>query len=238
MILAVALLVAGCIDFVEPDLPLRGAPAVIDATIRIFDTGRLEVSGTLAPGLDDGGLLRMLTRDSLHAAGFDVAASAVADNGSRTYALERDVSPDLVAGEIVFRAPGVEGVSAPPAARWHAARRLDPDTLVISTAGDLHLHIDSSLGDFDPAVDIRQWFLTLDGGDDEFRLSANGPPPDTIIVPPRWLPAAPEGSIEARLTYFQSARIGDIDADYIALFTLDARLRWVLVVDPPQGRSP
>lgn len=231
----VALCAAGCIDFVEPDLPLRGAPAVIDATIRIFDTGRLEVSGTLAPGLDDGGLLRMLTRDLLHAAGFDVAVTDVAANGSRVYALERAVPQDIVAREIVIRAPAVEGVSAPPTAHWHTARRLDPDTMQIAIDEDLHLRVESTLGGFDPPVDIRQWFLTLDGGDDEFRLSANGPPPDTIIVPPRWLPAAPGGSIEARLTYFQSARIGDIDADYIALFTLDTRLRWVLIVDPSGG---
>lgn len=225
MIAAVAL--AGCIDFVEPDLPELGAPAVIQAAIRLTDRGDAEIEALLAPGLDQAGLRRGVARDTVHVLDRAVTPDSIARNGSRRYRAVWAASGTVVAEPVTFRAPSLEDpVLSPPELTWTGARRLGPDTLDIGAGEDLVLEVRSGSGTESPPPDLRQWFLRLEGDEGAFNISSDGPPPDTIQVPARWIPAGE--TVAARLLYAQSAVIENAAGDYVGLVTLDIRLHWTI----------
>jgi hypothetical protein len=219
-----ALLLAGCIDFVEPDLPERGAPAIVQVNVVVADSGWLSVNGMLVPGLHESGLRRGLLREALRVAGLDIEPSTIERNGTRRFDFSTMVARDLAAGPIDVEGPRVEGVTAPPAVRWLGIRRLDPDSMVLMRGADLSLHVTTTQGST-PPPDIRQWFLTLDGPESDFRVSADGPPPDTIVIPAHWIPAGTR--IQVRLAFIQAVRIGN-NTNYVGLITLDTRVHWIL----------
>jgi hypothetical protein len=163
----------------------------------------------------------------MRVAGFDVLPVDVALNGTRRYELMRTVPRDLVAGPVDFEAPVVEGVSAPPSVHWFGVRRIDPDTILVARGADVRLRTRTDLGNSTPTPDVQQWFLTLDGEQGDFRVSADGPPPDPLLIPAYWIPAGTR--VEARLAYIQSVRVG-ATSDYVGLVTLDARLRWTFII--------
>ena len=88
------------------------------------------------------------------------------------------------------------------------------------------LTVDVIEGTSDPEPEIRWWFLTLWDTAGAFRLGGDGAPPDTIVVPARWVPAG--DSVTALLIYQQSGRIESLAEQYVGLFALDARASWVV----------
>jgi hypothetical protein len=222
-----------CVDFVEPDLPALGAPAVIQATIRLTDRGEAELEALLAPGLNEAGLRRAVTRDTVLVLGRPVTSDSIAHNGSRRYRALWPAPSTAVAEPVTFRAPTLGNLTArPPEVVWAGARRLGPDTLRVVSGQDLFLQVGPGAGSALPKPDVQQWFLRLEGDEGAFNISADGPPPDTIQVPARWIPAGDE--VAVRLIYAQSAVIEDTPGDYVGLITLDIRLNWtVRFLEPP-----
>jgi hypothetical protein len=104
--------------------------------------------------------------------------------------------------------------------------------------GDLALVLESDLGTPEPAPGIRQWFLTIAGDSTTFRLGGDGLPPDTILVPARWIP--PGDSLAVRLIFSQSASVTPPPGDYVGIFALDTRLFWTVRMDTATrvGTSP
>jgi len=232
-LIAVSVLLAGCIDFVEPELPELGAPAVIQVTMRVTDRGEAEVEALLAPGLDRAGLQRTVLRDTLFVLGRAVVPDSIARNGSRRYRDAWQASAGAVAEPVTFRAPHLADLGAsPPEVTWTGARRLGPDTLAVVRGGDVVLEVGGGAGTALPEPELQQWFLRLEGEEGAFNISADGPPPDTIQIPARWIPAGRE--VAARLIFAQSAVLEEGPGDYVGLITLDIRLHWTLpFVDPP-----
>jgi len=221
---------AGCLDFIDPILPSRGAAAVVTAHVNVTERGDVELTVRLLPGLDSAGVPR-----------------AVASRAARL--LSRAIEPDTVtlrewvyhetftvpaaqvAGPIIFEAPAVRGVGAPPAVTWYGVRRMDPDTLTLRAGQDMRLVLDADLGMPAPAPATRQWFMTLASTGGVFRLGADGVPPDTVIVPARWVPAG--DIVRVLLIWVQSADIRPQPGDYIGLVTLDVRASWTVRVITP-----
>lgn len=220
---------AGCIDFVEPELPERGAPAVARIAVVLNDSGALALDGTLAPGFDDDGLRRRIADPTVVAAGETFTPSDTTDDGALRYHADEPIDPVLAHGTIEIRAPRPAPAGAAPAVTWPGMHRLDRDTVMREPDGSVRLHIE--LGPepaSGPAPEIRQWFLNLAGEASTFRLGGDGPPPAELDIPARFIPA---GEIAARLSYQQSAtlRAGEV---YVALITLDVRVHWVVVEAP------
>jgi hypothetical protein len=220
---------AGCLDFVEPDLPELGAPAVAQISVVVSDSGRLAVQAEIAPGLDASGLRRTLINDDVRAAGFSIVPLETTDAGATRYASTVTVARDLVASTIEIVAPSISHTSVSPTARWAGLQRLDPDTVELESDGSLRLHAierpDATVG---APPDTRQWFLTLIGDDNNFRLGSNGAPPETLLVPAHWIPEAAQ-SVVVRLIYQQSAQL-NADTPYIGLITLDLRVHWTVIL--------
>jgi hypothetical protein len=221
---ALAALGAGCVDFVEPELPGRDVPAVARITVALSDSGSLTVNGTVAPGFDDEGLRRALLDATIAAAGYVVAPDDTLESGDFAYASTIAVDTALSAPTIEIRGPTVAGMGGAPVVRWPTVWRADGDTVTLEADGSLRLHVGGADAEAVPDADIRQWFLTLAGDSTTFRLGSDGPPPEELDIPARWVPANAES---ARLIYQQAStlRIGD---DYVSLVTLDLRMHWTL----------
>lgn len=234
-LLVLSLALAGCIDFVEPELPELGAPAVIQAAIRVTDRGEAGIEAVLVPGLDRAGFKRNVPSDTLFALGRAIGSDSIARNGSRHYRDAWQASAGATAEPVTFRAPFLADLSgSPPELTWTGARRVGPDTLSLVRGDDLFLEIAEGEGISLPEPELQQWFLRLEGEDRAFNISADGLPPDTIQIPARWIPAGRE--VAARLIFAQSAVLDDGPGDYVGLITLDIRLHWTLqFVDPPAG---
>ena len=223
------LVTAGCLDFVEPDLPERGAPAVAQISVIVSDSGTLALQAEVAPGIDASGFRRTLINDEVQAAGYSIAPRDTTAGGGRRYASTVSVARDRVANTIEIVAPSITHTSVAPAVRWVGLQRLDPDTVTLGPDGSLRLHV---IERPDPTVgappDTRQWFLTLIGDNNNFRLGSNGPPPEALVVPAHWIPEAEE-SVVVRLIYQQSAQL-NAETPYIGLITLDLRVHWTVTM--------
>ena len=223
---AVAAGCAGCIDFVEPELPERGAPAVAHIAVVLLDSGVLALNGTLAPGFDDDGLRRRIADPTVAAAGAVFAPLGTARDGSLQYSAEEPIDPAVATGLVEIRGPRPEAVAAAPLIAWPGMGRADRDTVMREPDGSVRLHVERAPEPATgPPPEIRQWFLNLAGEESTFRLGGDGPPPAELDIPGRFIP---EGPVAARLSYQQSAtlRSGEI---YVALITLDVRVHWVVV---------
>jgi hypothetical protein len=219
-----SLCLAGCLDFVEPDLPDRGAPAVLQLTIRLLETDTTSVEARLVPGLDEAGVPRRVTDSQLRVLGRGIEPAGTSSAGTRSYLEAWPGSVAAAAGAIEASGPGMEGLAS-PMIRWYAMRRPGPASVSFDPGADLRLTVDVIDGVAEPEPEIRWWFLTLSDSAGAFRLGGDGVPPDTILVPARWVPSG--DSVAALLIYEQSARI-DAAGDYVGLVSLDARVSWVI----------
>ena len=122
--------------------------------------------------------------------------------------------------------PVIDGIATPPPFRWFGVRKLDPDTVFTDALGDVALHIESDLGDVQPASRTRQWFLELRGDFTSIRVSGDGAPPTTLRIPSQFIPPAPDKRVDVTLIYFQSALAST--GSYIANVTLDVRVQWIV----------
>jgi hypothetical protein len=226
----VAAAFAACIDFVDPNIPDAGGPAVISATSVISERGTIDVRAVLNPGLDLAGIRRIVPDPGLAVNDTVIAPDRIQRDGDRIY--QSLFAFDVATGRVAVRflAPPVPGIAAPPpTAHLVGIRRMGPDTLRIASGSDLLIRLAREPGTSEPEPLSRQWFLTLAADTAEFRLGGNGPPPDTILVPARFIPAG--DSLEVRLIYQQLAEAQAPPGDYVGVFTLDTRLFWTVRVD-------
>ena len=226
-----AIACAGCLDFVEPELPERGAPAVAQISVVLTDSAQLTVTGTLAPGFDDDGLRRDVLDARISAAGEPFEPVDTLADGSFRYATSRQVEPGAMETSIEIRAPRVASTGPGAIVNWPGLRRLDADTVARAPDGSLRLHVDTVPSGplAEPRPGTRQWFLTLAGEEGTFRLSADGPPPEELEIPARWVP---DGPVSVRLIYQQSARV-QLEPDYVSVITLDLRVHWTIPEQEP-----
>jgi hypothetical protein len=224
---AVALLAAGCIDFVAPDLPQVGGPAVFEGALRVRDDGPVRIDGELAPGIDEDGIRRRVPREAMIALDDSILPTNIQTDGTRRYLETRVADASVAAGPLSLEAPVVAGVDSPPAIRWIGIVRVDPDTLVLASGSDLVLRTFSAGTDV-PAPLISSWTLQLRGGEDNFRIGANGAPPALIQVPARWLPRTSDGLITAELGFLRRHSVGVEATSYVGIFLVDVTLHWTI----------
>ncbi|MGQ0813853.1 MAG: hypothetical protein ACT4O1_05250 [Gemmatimonadota bacterium] len=224
---------AGCWDFVEPDFPEAGAPAVLQANVFVDPAGVATITGLLAPGLTFAGFQREVVNDTLIVYGFGIAPSAIRPNGSREYRFSGPIA-NVFDRPLELVAPEVEDIiGPPPQVRWFSIQKVGPDTVVWQRGTDLVLRVDTVLATSVPQPQIRQWFLDLRGSDRSFRLSSDGLPPDEIRIPAGFVPAAQQGIIIATLTFFQSDLQRSPANDYIGNISFTVALRWIVKVVQP-----
>lgn len=225
--LILALPLAGCFDFVEPDLPQRGAPAVARLTVSLSDSGTVSLDGLVAPGLAADGFPREVRDPTVIAVDLPFLPADSADD--LRYSETRTIDPGLLAAPGIIRGPELARTRGTPTLRFRGLARLDGDTVALEADGSLRLHME--VGTVGAVADVRQWFLTLTGDTMVFRLSSDGPPPPVIDVPARWVPGdAP--FVTARLIYQQSSRIQTV-VDYIGLYVQNLELHWIVRTDRP-----
>lgn len=226
----VSLVCAACYDFVEPDFPEAGAPAVLQASVFADESGSISINALLVPGLGIGGFQRNVLRDTLDIYGVALAPKAVRKNGSREYNFSETRPRAALTRPFDVSAPRVEDVpGTPPSVEWFPIRRADPDTIVWKRGTDLILRVDTALGRSQPVPAIRQWFLTLTGTAVSFRISSDGLPPATIRIPPEFIPAS-TGSIQVLLSLYQAGLLQSPTRDYLANLSFNFQIRWIVRV--------
>lgn len=224
-----ALFSAGCWDFVAPDFPEAGAPAVVQLNVTVDQTGMVNVNGVLVPGLDIGGVIRDVANDTVQVYGTPIGPSAVRRNGTREYSFAQRIPSVTHNTPLDVRAPEVENVPGPPPQiHWFGIRKADPDTLLWTRGTDLVLHIENDLGTSSPQPGLRQWFLQLIGNV-AFRISSDGFPPEELRIPPQFVPASVTKLVVIQMSFFQSAQI--FSNTYVGNFGHNVILQWVIKVE-------
>jgi hypothetical protein len=231
---ALAVAASACIDFVEPDLPFRGEPALYQGVLRVWDDGRVGADGSLRPGFDDDAVQREVRRETLRALNRTVPPAAVGEDGTHTYNDGWTTTRDSVAGALVFEAPLLAGDAPPPGFRWSGVATPQDDTLMVARGADLTLVVETGSIE-EPAPNTRQWLLSLSGSSGTLRIGADGVPPDTLLVPARFLPLPNAGFFAATLSYTRSLAVPQ-PSEYTGILTLDARIDWVVRVLEPDAR--
>lgn len=223
-----------CADFVDPNIPEAGGPAVLSAIAVVSDRGTIDVRGVLNAGLDVIGVQRDVPDAGFGVNDTVIEPVAVERDGDHRYQSVWAMDPVSEPIAVAFRGPPVPGiVASPPTASLRGIRREGPDTLRIAAGSDLLLRIQPEPGASTPTPTSQQWFLTIAAAAREFRLGGSGAPPDTILVPARFIPAG--DSLEVRLIYQQLAEAQAPPGDYIGVFTFDTRLFWTVRVDGGGG---
>lgn len=231
-IVCMSLALGACWDFVEPDFPGAGAPAVLTVGLFADESNRANVTGLLAPGLTKGGLQRRVTNDTLWIYGVPLTPTNVRPNGSREYDTTLE-APDLENRVLEVRPPAIEELTSPAPTRWSTIRKLDPDTISWTRGTDLVLRIDTTLVSVQPRPQIRQWFLELRGSDRPFRVSSDGLPPAALRIPAEWMPTpSSSGTIVASLQFYQSGQQLSAPRDFLTNVTFTFILRWIIRVNP------
>lgn len=231
-LLASALLCGGCWDFVEPELPGAGAPAVLQVSAFVDEAGVVDVNAMLVPGFTIGGLQRAVEDDTVAIYGMKLGPRAVRKSGTREYSFQgRLDSPNPLTVPFTVTGPAIQEVSGPPPyVRWLGIRKTDPDTIVWLKGTELQLHVDTTLARNSPSPQIRQWFLELRGDNRSFRVSSDGYPPAILRVPTEWIPASTNGILTAQLSFYQSGTQRSPSNDYIGNISFTVSIRWVIKV--------
>jgi len=229
---AAALLLPGCLDFVDPNLPKPG-PALLQLSVHFLGNGTFSLEAQLQPGLSPALEYRKVPNDTLLVNGQGLAPKTVHQNQARDYSATRPLAEE--AGPVTIQAPFVDGIAdRPPELRWFGVRRLDPDTVVLAPGADLHLHVDAAAPAGVPPPAGRQWFLQLFAGGHMFQLGADGPPLADLHVPAEFIPADSLGPVRASLLVLYSGQISVAGGGYFVNAQFDQHVFWT-VVRPPKG---
>ncbi|CAN5698858.1 hypothetical protein BH23GEM10_BH23GEM10_08570 [soil metagenome] len=228
IVAAAAMLFVGCLDFEDPMIPNRSAPAVLQANMRVFDEGAFQVDGSLSPGRDSTGFRRPVQSPFIIAAGNVIEPRTLSPTGTRTYSTIMPIPRRQTLGPFTLQAPNVRDVGQLPEILWHGLQRLDPDTLVVPAGADIVLRMDTADAVSLPPVPLRQWFLDLSTSAGVFRISGNGLPPLRLRIPFEWVPEMDGNLAFVSMIYYQSAQLRSGDNLYIGNVLLDVRLRWVV----------
>ncbi|NJD10776.1 MAG: hypothetical protein FIB01_10220 [Gemmatimonadetes bacterium] len=227
--LSAALLAGGCIDFVDPRLPNSGAPALLQLSVSLQESGVLMVSGQLQPGRDSSGVTRVPRDSALYIGGQVIEADTVLARNTLRFDATVVVSRAVLAGPIAMAAPAITGIqTTAPFLVWYGLVKVGGDTVIVERGGDATLRVNARLGQAMPAVQVRQWYLDLSGPAGTIRVSGSGFPPDSMRVPPQWLPGTAPAPLLASLLCYQSAQTRDPPGDYIGNIAMDARTQWVV----------
>jgi hypothetical protein len=225
---AAALLLAGCLEFEDPLIPERESPAILVANVRVFDAGALLVDGTLSPGRDAAGFLRVVQVPFVTVNGHHAEPVDVDERGVRRYQSSFPGERDATSGPFDIAVPDVRGVGPIPPVRFHGLRRVGPDTLRLPAGSDIVLRVDT-VGAATPAALSRQWFLEVRSGGPSFRLSADAAPPAQLRIPTEFLTPGPRADIS--LIYYQTVQQRDAAGTYISNVVLDTRMNWVVLFE-------
>jgi hypothetical protein len=224
---AATLALAGCIDFLDPRLPEPG-PALLQLFIHFVDVGKVQVEGTLLPGMSIARDWRAVPNDSLLVEGQPIAPRDVHSNGARDYSATLPLP--TATGPVTVLPPAVAGLpDRPPELRWYGIRRLDADTIVLGPGADLHLHVDPSTPPEVPPPTTRQWVLQLFSSGHTFQLGADGAPPADLWVPAAFLPGDSTADIVASLLVLQGGVTSAAGGDYVLNASMDQHLAWRIV---------
>jgi hypothetical protein len=196
--------------------------------MRIFDSGLFQVDGSLSPGREESGFLRVVQSPFIFAAGHVVEPRTLSDRGVRTYNETFQVPKDATVGPFDLVAPDVRGADLLPPLRFWGLRRVGTDTLTALRGGDIVVAVDTIPEASQPVARSRQWFAEVRTATGSFRLSADGAPPRVLRIPAEWIPLAPDGRVDISLIYYQSALVRSADLTYTANVLLDTRLNWVV----------
>lgn len=216
---------ASCIDFVVPDLAEQGAPAVLFLEVRMVGVDTVTIGGTLAPGIDETGFIREVGARPLQVAGLSVQPVRIGEDGSLTYEERR---PFDFGATVRVLAPELPDAGAQaPEVDWPTVQRADPDTVTLQPDGSLVVHPIIAQPAL-PQPDIVQWSLRVESEMSAVTITADGLPPDSIVIPAHLLPPNEGGPLQARLGFYQSVRVEPPPGDYVAIIVLDTRVFWTV----------
>ena len=228
-LLAGAISLHACVEFAEPVIPDRRAPAVGFFNMRVFDNGVLQVDGSLSPGRDSVGFQRAVLSPFIRVNTFNVEPTAVTEQGQRTYGTVFPIPRATTIGPWELNGPEVAGVGQLPRVLWGGIRKLDPDTLRVVRGDDIVLNMDTAAVQAIPTTRFRQWFIDIRAGTQSFRLSGDGPVPLRLRIPAEFIPPSPNNLATISMLYLQTASVSAPTGLYVANVTLDARLTWIVV---------
>jgi hypothetical protein len=229
-----ALVCSGCIDVAEPTIPDPRSPAVLQANMRIFDSGVLQVDGSLSPGREETGFLRVVQVPFIQVGQFLAPPQSLSRQGVRIYNENFVVPRDATAGPFELVPPDVRGTPTLPTVRWYGLQRIGNDTIVAAPGTDIILRVDTVAAQSQPANRFRQWFLEVRTNATVFRISGDQPPPHTLRIPAEWAPGMDGGRSEISLIYYQTTQLRTPDNSYIANIMLDTRLNWIVQFRTPR----
>jgi len=232
VVLLLALLSSACWDFVEPEFPEAGAPALLQATAAVDEQGDLVFGALLIPGLAIGGVQRPVPDDTLDVYNLKLGPDSIARNGRRRYSFDgRLTLTNAILLPFELHAPVVEGVTGPPPhVRWFGVRKTDPDTITWSRNTDLLLHVQPVAGVPVPLPASRQWFMEVRGSSRSFRISADSLPPGEIRIPAAWVPESEGDTLHVSFSFFQNGQQESPGKDYIGNFSFTTLLHWFVLV--------
>lgn len=230
-LLILALGCSACFDFIAPEFPEAGAPALFHVTAFVEEQ-QLRVDATLAPRLDRFGFERPVPDDTVRVNGLPMVPNDTAPAGVRTYSQTWSPAPASIANGLEIVAPAVVGIEAqPPRFHWYAAEGVGTDTMTIMAGEPIILRLNPDPGVSDPAPSFRQWFLTLQSGSRTLRISADAPPPPVLTIPKEFVPTD-SGTVRVLLSDRQTVSLRPAPGDYIGIVAVDTRLRWTIFVLP------
>jgi hypothetical protein len=231
LLLLVALAPVACLDFEDPTIPDRRQPVRLNANLRLLPGGIFQIDGTLSPGREQTGVLRLVQVPEIHASEF-VATPVERDvRGVHHYLTAFSIAPERAASAFEVLVPAVRGTSAIGPIVLHGLRRLDPDTLRLRAGDDIVLHMDTVAQPSPADRTTAQWFAEIRGGSTVFRIIADGPPPPALRIPADWVAAPTGATVTISLIYYQTTQITTPDDTYVANVLLDTRLQWTVVYE-------
>jgi hypothetical protein len=219
--------VSACWDFVEPELPVEAGVSVLQVSALLEDNGRVQISGLLAPGIDEDGFRRRILNDTLGVFDIRFPPTGSRSSGSREYVRIDTIGSDAFTRPFTVEPPQLANVTAPPVVQWYGARKLDPDTITIARGSDLVLRLDMAAGTSTPPPGTYFWSLNLSGAGENFQLGGTGAPPAELRVPAVFLPDS-SGEVRATLLSTQASVIRA--PNFRGNYTFTVRSTWLILV--------
>jgi hypothetical protein len=225
-------LVAACtLDFTGPP---TAQPAVFAVSLVLEDippSARFTVGGRLTPGRDANGQLRVV-QDSI-ALIWGTPIEPVADSMTPGWIYDTSWTADpggISAGALCVQPPSVVGVDVPDdpictSQTWRAGA----GEFAVSRGSELRFELVGPGSSQSTDVTWERWAVQITAGDTFLvTVLANGPPPQTVMIPGDWLAAAPAGDLEAEMLIDGS--LTSDSNDYVVHVGVRTTLRWIVTL--------
>jgi hypothetical protein len=225
-LLVIAMMCAGCLDFVEPEACERPSDvAEVTLSASQENDSTIQISGAMVPGYDECGTSRPVLREDLIVFGVLVPPDTVIGGHIRGYTA-RLVLDDSTRHVFTVDPPPIAGLSSRPTVEWFGIRRVGGDTLWLEPGEDLVLHIEFVAGSPRPEPPSRRWALGWSSGQQPFQIFAEGLPPETLRVPAQYL--SPGSLTPVTLYYSQSGSV--TTPGYWARYHYATNISWTAIV--------